>query len=491
MRSRSIVSAAVILVLVYLFRPVFHDFFMSFVISPLSLVALGLVLFGAWRIRGQLKSFRVVPTGSGNVSLKADRLSWRAVSLYWLLIFFVMIGLGIEREARLAVTARAIDYAVRAQLPAFDPIRLTPKAVAQRYADDTFQNPQERLGDSQIVLREGKLKRVFPRLPDGLLLSFVNKLSGFVVVDVGTLERNVAIEDSRFEIAEGIGIFDNLFYRLPLKRFFVDYSNEPIYLPDDQGGWVTVVPYVQYKGFPFTVPQWGGIIVVHQDGSMEDLSPEQAAQRNYLAGNRLHPKELTHWYSESYAYRGGLLNKWFIHRNETEVVSLEGEESILHVSTTEGFKQLVVAEPYGRSYGIYRIFVFDATTGKREILEFDQSSQLTGPIAAADYIRKEFPTYDWSLFRLSEPRPVLRNGSLSWLFSVVPGDAAGIATMAVLDAKTNQVFQAKTVVELQAVLAGSTSPAPTTPSTEPSSAELKVRLDAIQRELDAAKLLVP
>ncbi len=481
----------VVLGLAYLFRPVFHGFLMGFVASPLSLVALGLVLFGAWRIRGQLKRFRLIPSGDGNYSVKADRWSWRAVSLYGLLIGLVMIGLGIEREARLAVTAHRIDYAVRPDLPTFEPLRLTPKAVAQRYADDTFQNPQEHLGDSQIVLVGDRLKRVFPRLPDGAILTLVNKLTGFVVVDVGTLERNVTIEDAKFQIAEGIQIFDNLFYRLPLKRFFVDYSNEPIYLPDDQGGWVTVVPYVRYRGFPFTVPEWGGVMLIHQDGSMEDLTPEQAAARPYLAGNRLYPKELTHWYAASYAYRGGLLNKWFLHRNETEVVSLEGEESILHVATTEGFKQLVVAEPYGRSYGIYRIFVFDATTGKREVLEFDQSSQLTGPVAAADYIRKEFPTYDWSLFRLSEPRPVLRNGSLSWLFSVVPSDAAGIATMAVLDAKTNGVFQAKTADELRSVLAGSAPAAPAAATQPPSTTELRVRLDAIQRELDAAKQLVP
>jgi hypothetical protein len=89
---------------------------------------------------------------------------------------------------------------------------------------------------------------------------------------------------------------------------------------------------------------------------------------------------------------------------------------------------------------------------------------------------------------------VLRSGSLGWLFSVVPSDAAGIATMAVLDAKTNQVYQAKTADELQTVLTGST-PIESTPTTPiqpvivPS--ELRTSIDALQRDLDALKQLIP
>jgi hypothetical protein len=58
-------------------------------------------------------------------------------------------------------------------------------------------------------LLDGTLNRVFPRLPDGPILSLINKLTGFVIVTVGTLERNVAIHDARFEVAEGLAIFDN------------------------------------------------------------------------------------------------------------------------------------------------------------------------------------------------------------------------------------------------------------------------------------------
>ncbi|MBI4185809.1 hypothetical protein HY524_02050 [Candidatus Berkelbacteria bacterium] len=490
--TRRWIVIGTLLVLALLLRPVFHGVIMTFVVHPLEFVALGLVLYGAWRIRGQFQSLRLVSMSSGYYELKGDRLTWRAVSLYVVLLLTLGTGLGLESEFRLARTARTIEYTVRDHLPVFTPLRLTPKPVAERYAADTFQNPQEHLGDSQIVLVDGRLKRVFPRLPDGIILTLLKKLTGFVLVDVDTLDRTVSIEDQPFQIAEGIGIFDNLYYQLPLKRFLVDYSSEPIYLKDDQGQWITVVPYIRYRGFPFTVPEWGGVMIVHADGSMEDLTPVQAANRSDLAGNRLYPKELTHFYSASYAYRGGIINKWFLHRNETEIVSLEGEESIIHVPTDEGFKQLVVAEPYGRSYGIYRIFVFDASSGKREILEFDQNSQLTGPVAAADYIRKEFPSYDWSAFLLAEPRPVVHGQDLGWLFSVVPADAAGIATMAVLDAKTNQVFQAKTATDLMRILAGASLPSEEglPKSGDSIVTEVQQRIETIQRELNALKELV-
>ncbi|MEK7649836.1 MAG: hypothetical protein AAB367_02675 [Patescibacteria group bacterium] len=447
-----------ILIVVWFLRPLFHPFVMIFVVSPLRAVLIAAFLYAVWWLVVR-SGLRVEQRGENNYVLKAPPGRGKMIGLYVAVLIGLAVLVLVEQEIRYKITAGNIEYEKRTDVPQFEPIRLTPKAVAQRYAEDTFQNPQEHLGDSQIVLVDGVLKRVMPRLPDGVFLYFLNKLSGFVTVDVDTLDRKVGIENAEFKYSEGIGLVDNLYYQLSLKRYFVTYSDEPTYLKTPDNQWVAAVPYMGYKGFVFRMPYWAGVMVVHQDGTIEDFSPEAAAEVPYLKGNRIHPKEIVNFYAHAYAYRGGLLNKWFLHKNQTEVVSLPGNENIFHVPTHEGFKQLVVAEPYGRSYGIYKIFIFDATTGEREIIEYDETSQLTGPVAAADYIKKEFPTYDWNVFNLSEPRPIKVGGDLHWLLSIVPRDNAGIASTVLLNTRTNAVINTKTEGDLKAFLQNGTPPA--------------------------------
>jgi len=445
-----ILPVALILLIAWFLRPFFHSLIMSFIISPLKAVFAVAIIIGMILLLRKFGKIKFVPAGAGSYTMQASKkvpVLVTAGYVFGLILLFV--ALNFESEIRFLLASKTFDFETRQELPTFDPIRLTPKQVATRYAEDSFQSPQEHLGDSQIAVIDGKLQRVFPRLPDGSLLYFLNKLSGFVTVDVDTLERTVNINDQEFKYSEGVGIFDNIYFQLLKKKYFVTYSNQPIYLKDDQGKWVTVVPYIKYRGFPFTVPYWGGVIVMDSEGKITDLSPEDAQNISYLKGNRIHPKEIAEYYTEAYSYRGGLINRWFLHKNQIEIVNLPGEENIFHVTTTEGFKQLLVAEPYGRSYGVYKIFIFDGTTGRREIINFDQNSQLTGPIAAADYVKREFPTYNWNSFSLSEPRPINLNKELYWLLSIIPNDAAGIAKTVFFNAKTNKVYGVDTADQVR------------------------------------------
>lgn len=491
---KSLIALIVLLVVLWFLRPFFHGFLMGFVVSPLKAILIIALIVGIAALIKKFGKISLVPAGPSNFTLKPSKnVPAGMVVGYVAIIVVLLVAINFETEIRYILTSKQITYEAKGDLPNFEPIRLTPKQVATRYADDSFQNPQEMLGDSQIAMIDGKLKRVFPRLPDGGILYFTSKLNGFVTVEVDTLDKKVTIEDKQFKYAEGIGVFDNLYYRLALKKYFVTYAAEPIYLKNDQGEWVTAVPYMGYKGFPFRVPYWAGVMEIKADGSMTDYSPDEAQNISYFKNNRLYPKELVNYYTDSYSYKGGLLNKWFLHKNQIETVSLPGSEKIFHVSTNEGLKQIVVAEPFGKSYGIYKIFIFDATTGKREIIEYDQNSQLTGPVAAADYIKREFPTYSWDAFSLAEPRPLKINGDLYWLLSIIPNDAAGIAKTVLFDAKTNKVTGVSDEAEFNAFAkTGVVAPAAAT-STTPAvdvNTEIKAKIESIQKELDSLKTLV-
>ena len=492
-----LIFVIIILFAGWFFRPVFHSLLMSFYVSPLKVILIIAILTGILLFIKNFGKILVVQSGPQNYSLKSSKNISPATIVGFVGLMIVLgIALNFESEIRLLITAKKIDYIQKKDLPKFEPVRFIPKQVAKRYADDTFQNPQEYLGDSQIVMMDGKLKRIFPRLPEGGLLYFFNKLSGFVTVDVDTLDKKVAIEDQQFKYAEGIGVFDNLYYKLIQKKYFVQYSSEPIYLKNDSGEWVTVVPYIKYEGLLFRIPYWVGVMEIDSEGNITDYTPEEASNISYLKNNRIHPKELVNYYVESYSYKNGLLNKWFLHKNQIETVSLAGSEKIFHVSTSEGFKQIIVAEPFGRSYGIYKIFVFDATTGKREIVEFDQNSQLTGPVAAADYIKREFPTYSWDAFILAEPRPMKIGEDLHWLLSIIPSDAAGIAKTVLFNAKTNKVTGINTLEEFNTfsktgILEESPKNIPSSQNGSlPKTDEIKTKIEEIQKQLDSLKELV-
>lgn len=486
--TAGIIWIVIILIGLWFLRPFWHPILMPIVIEPLTFIlSLAIVVMIVQVIR-RLSPLKVVKQSPSSYTLAARHpMKAKTVLGYTLLLALIIIGLSLENQWRITNAARKVTFTERAALPDFQPLRLVPKQVASRYAHDSFQSPQERLGDSQIVLVDGKLQRVFPRDPDGALLWFVKKMAGVVTVETDTLDRTVSIKDQEFKYSDGVGVFDNLYYQLNLRRYWVTYSSEPIYLKNTTGEWVTVVPFITYKGFPLPVPTWGGVAVVTSSGDITYLTPEEAANTDYMKGNRLYPKELTEYYTNAYAYKGGLLNNWFLHKDQTEIANLPDDEPIIHASTTEGFKQIVVAEPYGRSEGIYKIFMIDATTGKREIVSFNINSQLTGPVAAADYIKKEFPSYDWNNLTLSEPRPLLIGGELHWLLSVIPNDSAGIAATVVLNAHTNAVQKVTTAAELNALLNSGIKKDSTTPVDK--NAAIKEKINQIQTELDSLKAL--
>lgn len=488
MKTRRFVLYVALLAIAWVLRAFWHPLIMEFLIHPIFAILLAVEI---WIIILLVRVFRGAKwvRDGRKVTLKLAHplKKWRVTGVV-LVAIALMIFAASEQAWRYKLAASDLSFTTRESLPSFSPVRLIPKPVATRFAEDSFQSPQEYLGDSQIALIDGSLQRVYPRLPDGWLLYLTQKMSGFVTVNVDQLDREVKIYDQPFAVAEHIGIFDNIYYRLVSHKYFVTYSSEPIYLKDDQGQWITVVPYMSYKGIVIRTPYWAGVSVVRSDGSITDYTPEQAQEISYLKGNRLYPKELANFAADAYSYKNGILNNWFLHKDQAEVVRLPSDETIIHAATSEGLKEVIVAEPYGRSYGVYRIFLIDAATGQREIINYDLNSQLTGPIAAADYIRREFPTYNWNTFSLSEPRPLTINGQLHWLLSVVPNDNAGIATTVLLNAQTNKVIQIDSVAQLNQLIAGQLDPTTIPANTD---ANLRSAVDKLQEQLDALKELLP
>ncbi len=484
--SVAIIVSIVFAALAWFFRPWLHSLVMDFYIRPLTPVFLLIIGLIVWRNFSSQKAgesagwfgglknwgWRLLLLIAVLIIAFGVSLSLLILTLFVAVLFsnsgkgfarkFAVIGLFLVwviyslfvSDLEYLITAKNLSFEAKSGFPQVQPVRILPKAVATRYAQDALQNPQEYLGDSQIVLVDGALKRVFPRLPDGTVLYYLNKLTGFITIDVSSLERKAEIKNQEFKYAEGIGIFDNIYFQLQKKRYFVEYQ-EPVYLKDPKTGkWVTVVPYISYKFFPIRMPVWGGFMVVRSDGTITDHKPEEAQMLDLTRGNRVHPSSLAVYYTESYAYRLGLLNNWFIHKDQPAMDWTEDSPPPFHIATTEGFKQVVFTRPRSGSYGIFKIFIFDVTTGDRELIEFSPTTLLTGPVAASDYVKRAFPTIDYATFSIIEPRPLMIRGDLYWMFSLANNTGAGVSKTIFVNAHNNDVLDFESEEKINKFISG-------------------------------------
>ena len=100
---------------------------------------------------------------------------------------------------------------------------------------------------------------------------------------------------------------------------------------------------------------------------------------------------------------------------------------------------LFVAEPSGESYAVKYLIYVNASSPTPDIRIYEPTEQLIGPSRIANYVMKAHPTYDWSLFELAEPIPMVVNGTLYWKVTIITSDGRGVVSIDLVDARTGNV----------------------------------------------------
>jgi len=94
---------------------------------------------------------------------------------------------------------------------------------------------------------------------------------------------------------------------------------------------------------------------------------------------------------------------------------------------------MMAVEPSGPSQSIFKIFWFDAHSGEARLTEFAKA--LVGPNRGAQYAKSETPGYTWrekgekeesGTYLAIEPRPIIREGTLYWQYSVTTFRYTGV-----------------------------------------------------------------
>ena len=366
------------------------------------------------------------------------------------IIAFLLLVLGSAFNG--AFVSRALvantSYEQIPGLPAGGQVRLVPREVAEQNASSAFNSSTETLTDFRIVRSAKGLVWTSLRTPQGLFRTFSRNSKGLVILDAEQTARTLRQVDQELKVAPGLQITDNLRWKL-LKRHFLVELQDAVGIETPEGAKI-MVPYITRKGLIVRRPVLGGVFVVSGDGSIEDLTPEEAQKRPELAGTgRVYPDQLARQVQDAYAYKGGIFNKLFVHEDQTQITDTAANQQPYLIDFKGGLgpQWVTVAEPYGRAFAASAIFLTDATTGKTRVWRVPRGKSLSGNRRALEAVRAvSIPGIDFGQavngsgnFRVVEPRPVFVRGGLRYLASIIPVSANAVSKTVVVDAETNKL----------------------------------------------------
>jgi len=190
--------------------------------------------------------------------------------------------------------------------------------------------PQYRVGDTDISVVNGTPYWAAPLAPDGLFNTITKRQAGTVLVDMTTQQANIRSVDGELEI--GVGTIFHRNYRWELLKsqaYLVDYGDPKMVIHNETQ--YIAVPYSEPQfhltPLPHTTPQWGGVAVIDPSGSIETLSPSEAAASPILDNQQLYPEQLALQSVAATKYRNGILNTYTSHEDEIEIAPLPGDRN--------------------------------------------------------------------------------------------------------------------------------------------------------------------
>ncbi len=443
-----IVAGVVVLVVLWLVRPIWHGLAMFFWTQPIVwLPPIVLLALGGVLLRRSQRSWSTLEDLRSGVRPPAYLFAFPVLAFF---TFIVCAGISAPLVGRAIVnntTYRSIPG-----LPAGGIVRIVPRDVAEVNASSAFNSSTETLTNFRIVNTDKGLAWTALRTPQGAFRVFSKKSQGIVELDAEQTARTLRYIDGELKYAPGLQITDNLRWRLLKERFLINLE-EPVGIETPKGPRI-MVPYLEYKGWLIRRPVLGGVFVVAPDGTIEDLEPGEAAKRPELAvTGRIFPDTQARRVQDAFQYKGGIWNAWFVHENQTSISDTEANQQPYLVdfgSAGLGMQWVTVAEPFGRAFAASAIFLTDATTGQTRIWRVPARTSLSGNRRALQAVRAvSIPGIDFGdgapgaagsgNFRVVEPRPVFVKGRLVYLTSIIPKEANSVSKTVVVDAETNKL----------------------------------------------------
>jgi hypothetical protein len=343
--------------------------------------------------------------------------------------------------------------------------RFLPLEVAETTATNKVSDPTVTPGNADPLINGSQAKWIVPLEPNNFSTKYTGKQPGDLVINT---TADVTQDNTEFDPGYGLCCFNRgIGWNSVGKKFWADYSPRN-YMTVLDGETVIVQPYLRYhlswRGIiPLEVPQYGGVLVFRSDGSIEDLSPSEAASK--YSGGRFFPEEMAEYFSHAYQYKDGIWNAWFTHQNMPDVPHLGSDSNNgsnsdssktkpnqfpFLIPTDSGPEWYSAVEPYGTSKSAYMAYYINATDGAVQIYKFEQP--LIGPDRAETFVNNAFNQLKGTSFY--EPRPVVKGGNLYWMLSASASGTPDVQFTALVDAYSEDVIKLKNQSEVERVVNG-------------------------------------
>ncbi len=349
-----------------------------------------------------------------------------------------------------------------------DNARIVPRSVADVQSRGSVSYRQYRLGTSDIArMEDGRLAWSYPIQPDGFRNMLFENQQGVLLSDMTSMEDQEiqAFDDTPFSVGEGMLLHRGSSWNLRKSDFWAKYNDDAIEFVHDGK------PYMAYPKtghewhltpIPHTTPTWEGVALIHPDGTIENLSPEEARNSEVLEGQRLYPLYNTNRKMESLGYREGIINQMGTigsHENEVEVASLPqgagNKQPFVVDLKSERMSYVTTMEPYGAdTRGLDEVWFIDSRTGEPTYFESKRQT-LTGPERAMGIVRSQDSQTGWGdNFVVVEPIPVFVDGQLWWHSKVVPVDSTDITRHVFVNSANKEALTVTSTSEVKAFLRG-------------------------------------
>lgn len=487
LRRHLLVRGAVFLFVLlglYLFRPFFHFIFYDMFHSPGALIFWTITLVGAtilWFVPPLGRDKTETTSSLLNLFVETDQDEFDSSALAKLTIFAGLVVVALVLSGIYAMPANALEERTLAQetmgdsdsieeFPSMNAenARIAPRPVADVQTRGSVSYRQFRLGTSDIArMEDGRLAWSYPVQPDGFRNMLFEHQQGILMSDMTRMEDReiLAVDDTEFEIGEGMFLHRGSEWNLLKTDYFAKYHDDAVeFVHDGQ-------PYLAYPKtghewhwtpIPHTTPTWDGVALIHADGTIDHLSPEEARESEILDGQRLYPLYNTDRKMESLRYREGIINQMDTigsHVGQVEVAELPSgagnEQPFVIDLEGEQMSYVTALEPYGEdTRGLDEVWFMDARTGEATFFETEDET-LTGPERAMGIVRSEDPQTGWGdNFLVVEPIPVIVDDELWWHSKVVPVDYTDISRNVFVNSDTDETVSVHSTEAVKQFLAG-------------------------------------
>ncbi|MBL7058545.1 hypothetical protein ISS03_04355 [Patescibacteria group bacterium] len=353
-----------------------------------------------------------------------------------------------------------------------DTIRYTAQQVAYTEIENSIKAATEKahLEHVRPFITSDLFAYIAPITPDGLLTVWTGKNPGYVVYN-DHRDHKDTIKTNRVDQVQEIGLgmqwFDDLELVLYRTDWFATYDQPHFLVLDDKQPekYTAVVPKVKYAWWRF--PYWAGVVLIHDDGKVEDLDRAKALADPRLAGKWIAPMALMRRYVELQNYAVGYVQSFFRVSGKLEIPKIPGNNQFpLLTRSLNGHNYFVVpTKGEGGGDGLFRMYFGDSHTFQLTYFEVYSNNMIYGPNAALNRVQN-LPGYNWhrktdknESGNMIATEPVYitsKDGKqMFWKFSITNKQYAGTSAVAVVNAhNVDQVLEFKQRPEFEEWLRG-------------------------------------